>query len=115
MFQFNMTNLKSLFVEKHEKQQSRVSYFYQTQWDHFTTLARNNLIDAIVTSTKYIAVSTSRYDCDQKNGQKIQDCVTQFVIDKLDCQLPWIQNKTGKTILKKRLTAFTAFKCSLRY
>ena len=81
------------YVEKHEYQQSWHNYdFDRLKNFEIVHPQRGNTIIAIPTQTK--SLKKSNYDCFENNSMKFTHCVNDFLVEELNCSLPWTKRNS---------------------
>ena len=88
-----MTDLYSLLIETHSKDQSVMNQIFS--WQNVNTIKPG------MTSSRYWnavirkKTKTHKYACHENNSMKVTECYDEFYMRKLGCSFPWFTNYEG--------------------
>ena len=88
-----MTDLYSLIIETHSKDQSVMNQIFS--WQNVNTIKPG------MTSSRYWnavirkKTKTHKYACHENNSMKVTECYDEFYMRKLGCSFPWLINYEG--------------------
>jgi hypothetical protein len=80
-----------ILIEKHEKGQSRYNYLFDYDDDEEMLSHKRVWVIKKLKERRNEKVNTKKHHCIEDNSQLFTKCMNNFIMEQLNCRLPWLQ------------------------